>query len=139
MAERTWRILYVEDQPEMIDLIRLALRHRPVEVMEANSAKEALELMRTRRPDLVLLDLMMPEVDGWAVHREMMADPQLKDVPIIIITARGSLEEREKGLRTPGVVDYFIKPFAPSQLIASIDRVLDRLSRKTKTPQQSQD
>ncbi len=130
MADRTWKILYVEDQTEMIDLIRLALRRRPIEVLGATSAKEAIECVRAERPDLVLLDLMMPEVDGWAVHREMREDPELRDIPIIIITARGSLEEREKGLRTPGIVEYIIKPFSPSELLVCIDRVLTNLDRE---------
>lgn len=127
-AERKWRILYVEDQPEMVDLIELAFRQRPVEIIRATSAHQAIELLHRAPPDLVFLDLMMPEVDGWRVHREIVEDPALRHIPIIVITARGSPEEREKGLRMEGIVDYFIKPFSPSVLLASVDRVLAELS-----------
>ncbi len=123
-AERKWRILYVEDQSEMIDLIELAFRQRPVEIIRATSALQAIELLHKAPPDLVFLDLMMPEVDGWRVHREIVDSPALRHIPIIVITARGNPEEREKGLRTDGIVDYFIKPFSPSALLASVDRVL---------------
>jgi CheY-like chemotaxis protein len=129
-AERRWRILYVEDEPEMIDLIELAFRHRPVEIVRATSALQAIELLHHAPPDLVFLDLMMPEVDGWRVHREIVETPQLCHIPIIVITARGNPEEREKGLRTPGIVDYFIKPFSPAALVASVDRVLAGLSAR---------
>ncbi|MCS7220494.1 MAG: response regulator [Anaerolineae bacterium] len=127
-AERKWRILYVEDQPEMIDLIELAFRQRPVEIVRATSAPQAIELLHRSPPDLVFLDLMMPEVDGWRVHQEIVENPMLRHIPIIVITARGNPEEREKGLRMQGIVDYFIKPFSPSALLASVDRVLAGLS-----------
>ncbi len=130
VAERKWRILYVEDEPEMIDLIELVFRQRPVEIVRATSALQAIELLHSAPPDLVLLDLMMPEIDGWRVHREIVSNPELCHIPIIVITARGNLEEREKGLRTAGIVDYFIKPFSPSALLASVDRVLADLSAR---------
>jgi len=130
MTEYKWHVLYVEDQPEMIELIQLVLRSRSAEVRGAYSAAQAVEMLQKDPPDLVLLDLMMPEVDGWAVHRAMMADPRLRDIPIIVITARGSLQEREKGLRTEGIFDYLIKPFSPSELLVSVDRLLAHLSQK---------
>ncbi len=130
MTEYKWRVLYVEDQPEMVELIQLVLRSRSAEVRGAYSAAQAIEMLQKDPPDLVLLDLMMPEVDGWAVHHAMMADPRLRNIPIIVITARGSLQEREKGLRTEGIFDYFIKPFSPSELLVSVDRLLAHLSQK---------
>ena len=128
MAERKWRILYVEDEPEMIDLVQLVLRTLPVEVIGASNANEALQALRAQPPDLVLLDLMIPEVDGWAIHREIQADPRLRHIPIIVITAWGNLEDREKGLHAAGVVDYILKPFSTSDLIASVSRVLRELA-----------
>ncbi len=130
MTERKWRILYVEDEPEMIDLVRLVLRSLPVELIGAADAAEALEVLRNDPPDLVLLDLMIPEVDGWAIHREMQADSRLRDIPIIVITAWGNLEDREKGLNADGVVDYILKPFSTSDLLTSVNRALSNLAAK---------
>lgn len=128
MSDRVWRILYVEDQPEMIELIQLVLRQRPAQVIGATNVAEAIDILHREPPDLVLLDLMIPEVDGWAVHREIINDPKLSHIPVIVITARGSLYERDRGLHKPGVVDYIIKPFSPAVLLASIDRALANVS-----------
>ncbi|MCD6289277.1 MAG: response regulator [Anaerolineae bacterium] len=133
MSEKKWRILYVEDQAEMIDLMRVVVRSRPIEVIGAANAAEAIRILHTEPPDLVLLDIMLPEVDGWAVHHEIINTPELRDIPIIVITARGSLEEQEEGLRMPGVMDYIIKPFSPAELLASVDRILQQREKRHPT------
>ena len=133
MSKGKWRILYVEDQAEMIDLMRVIMRSRPIEIIGATNAAEAIEVLHAHPPDLVLLDIMLPEVDGWAVHHEIINTPELQDIPIIVITARGSLEEQAEGLRMPGIADYIIKPFSPTELLASIDRILRQRERKHPT------
>lgn len=126
MDERRRQILYVEDQQDIIDLVRVALRRKPVDVIAANDVIQALKLLQETTPDLVLLDLMMPEVDGWAVYREMRASERLRSVPIIVITARGDLRERDEALHKEGIVGYLIKPFSPTELIRMIDDILNR-------------
>ncbi len=87
MENRPYKILYVDDQPEMIELVQLALRRLDFEVCGANDGLQALDLMRNTRLDLVLLDLMLPGWDGWQVTEAMQADALLKHLPVILVTA----------------------------------------------------
>jgi two-component system response regulator VicR len=118
------RILCIEDNPEMIDLIRLILGRRGFEVEGAVGGREGLEMMAQNPPDLVLLDLMMPDVDGWEVYRHIKAKVEWKDVPVVIVTAKAQGIDRVLGLHIAGVDDYISKPFGPKQLIESVERVL---------------
>jgi threonine synthase len=88
MTDTTKHILCIEDEPEMIDLIRLILGRRGFDVIGAAGGKEGLEKVRQEPPDLILLDLMMPDMDGFAVIDDLKADPKLKDIPVIVITAK---------------------------------------------------
>jgi len=118
------RILCIEDHPEMIELIRLILGRRGFEVEGAVGGREGLEIIAQNPPDLVLLDLMMPDVDGWEVYRQIKSKAELKDVPVIIVTAKALGIDRVLGLHIAGVDDYIAKPFGPKQLIASVERTL---------------
>ena len=118
------RILCIEDHPEMIELIRLILGRRGFEVDGAVGGREGLEAMAQNPPDLLLLDLMMPDVDGWEVYRQIRAKNELKDVPVIIVTAKAQGIDRVLGLHIAGVDDYIAKPFGPKQLINSVERIL---------------
>jgi two-component system response regulator VicR len=118
------RILCIEDHPEMIELIRLILGRRGFEVEGAVGGREGLEAMAKDPPDLVLLDLMMPDVDGWEVYRQLKAQDELKDVPVIIVTAKAQGIDRVLGLHIAGVDDYIAKPFGPKQLAESVERIL---------------
>ena len=118
------RILCIEDHPEMIELIRLILGRRGFEVEGAVGGREGLEAMRLNPPDLILLDLMMPDVDGWEVYRQIKATEELKDIPVIIVTAKAQGIDRVLGLHIAGVDDYIAKPFGPNQLVASVENIL---------------
>jgi CheY-like chemotaxis protein len=83
-----FHILCIEDEPEMIDLIRIILGRRGFEVEGANGGEEGLEKIRNTPPDLVLLDLMMPDMDGWEVYQQMKAEDATKDIPVIVVTAK---------------------------------------------------
>ncbi|MEJ2209767.1 MAG: response regulator [Anaerolineae bacterium] len=118
------RVLCVEDHPEMIELIRLILGRHGFEVEGAVGGREGLRVMRENPPDLVLLDLMMPDVDGWEVYRQLKADERLKEVPVIAVTAKAQNIDRVLGLHIAGMDDFITKPFGPKELIASVERVL---------------
>jgi DNA-binding response OmpR family regulator len=118
------RIICVEDEAEMIDLIRLILNRRGFDVKGANGGKEGLEIIRRELPDLVLLDLMMPDMDGWEVYQQMKADPDLKHIPVIVVTAKAQSIDKILGLHIAKVDDYVTKPFGPQELLQSVERVL---------------
>ncbi len=80
--------------------------------------------MQASPPDLVLLDLMMPDMDGWDVYQKMKADAMTRNIPIIVVTASAQAIDREFGLHIAKVDDYIVKPFSPQDLLASVDRVL---------------
>lgn len=119
-------ILCIEDEQEMIDLIRLILNRRGFEVKGANGGKEGLEIIRAEHPDLVLLDLMMPDMDGWEVYQQMKADDSTKNIPVIIVTAKAQSIDKVLGLHIAKVDDYIAKPFSPQELLTSVDNVLGR-------------
>jgi DNA-binding response OmpR family regulator len=119
------RILCIEDEAEMIELTRLVLEREGFEVVGAVGGAKGLASLKEEKPDLVLLDLMMPDMDGWEVYRQMKADKELADIPVIVVTARAQSIDKVLGLQVAKVSDYVTKPFGPKELIESIRRVLD--------------
>jgi two-component system response regulator VicR len=125
MAESDTKIiLCIEDEQEMIDLIRLILGRRGFDVRGANNGEEGLKIIHQDHPDLVLLDLMMPDMDGWEVYQHMKADETTKNIPVIVVTARAQSIDKVLGLHIAKVDDYIAKPFSPQELLNSIDNVL---------------
>jgi DNA-binding response OmpR family regulator len=120
-------VVCIEDESEMIDLIRLILGRRGFELTGATGGVEGLEAIRRVKPDLVLLDLMMPGMDGWEVYQQMKADDDLKHIPVIIVTAKAQSIDKVLGLHIAKVDDYITKPFGPQELIQSIEKVLGKL------------
>jgi DNA-binding response OmpR family regulator len=121
----TLQIVCIEDDPEMIDLIALMLNGSQFRVHGAPGGRPGLELAARVRPALVLLDLMMPDMDGWEVYHHLRADEALKDIPVIVITARAKSIDKVLGLHIAKVDDYITKPFSPAELQASVLRVLE--------------
>jgi DNA-binding response OmpR family regulator len=119
-------ILCVEDEPEMIDLIRLILGRRGFEVKGANGGIEGLKMIRQEPPDLILLDLMMPDMDGWEVYQQIKADEKTRNIPVIVVTAKAQSIDRVLGLHIAKVDDYISKPFQPQELLASVERVFQK-------------
>ncbi len=125
MAEEGKRLVVcVEDEPEMIDLIRLILGRKNFELVGAVGGREGLETIRKIKPDLVLLDLMMPDMDGWEVYQQMKADDDLQSIPVIVVTAKAQSIDKVLGLHIAKVDDYVTKPFGPQELLASVNKVL---------------
>ncbi len=118
------KVVCIEDEPEMIDLIRLILARHQFEVVGAVGGKEGLEAVKREQPDLILLDLMMPDMDGWEVYQLMKADPELASIPVIVVTAKAQSIDRVLGLHIAKVDDYVTKPFGPKELLRSVNRVL---------------
>lgn len=117
-------VVCIEDEPEMIDLVRLILGRKGFELIGAMGGREGLETVRRVKPDLVLLDLMMPDIDGWEVYQQMKADPTLKDIPVIVVTAKAQSIDKVLGLHIAKVDDYVTKPFGPQELLQSVEKVL---------------
>ncbi len=119
-------ILCIEDETEMIDLIRIILGRKGFEVEGATGGEDGLKKIHERKPDLVLLDLMMPDIDGWEVYQQMKADETTRDIPVIIVTAKAQNIDKVLGLQIAKVDDYISKPFSPEDLLSSVERVLER-------------
>jgi DNA-binding response OmpR family regulator len=120
------KVVCVEDEPEMIDLIRLILSRKGFEVIGANGGVQGLEAIRAEKPDVVLLDLMMPEMDGWQVYQQLKADPATAEIPVIVVTAKAQNIDKVLGLHIAKVDDYIPKPFALQELVDRIEAVLKR-------------
>ncbi len=117
-------IVYIEDDTEMIDLVTLILNRRGYLVKGAHGGRQGLDLVQKEPPDLILLDLMMPDLDGWDLYQQLKANEATKDIPVIIITAKAQAIDRVLGLHIAKVEDYISKPFRPQELIESIEKVL---------------
>jgi DNA-binding response OmpR family regulator len=118
------RLVYIEDEQEMIDLVRLILMRKGFDVIGANGGREGLDTVRKEKPDLVLLDLMMPDLDGWEVYQQMKADETTRAIPVIVVTAKAQSIDKVLGLHIAKVEDYISKPFSPQELIESVEKVL---------------
>ncbi len=123
--ESTRSIVYIEDDPEMIDLVSLIVNKRGFKVKGAHGGRYGLNLVKKEKPTLILLDLMMPDMDGWDVYQQLKSEEETRDIPVIIITARAQSIDRVLGLHIARVDDYISKPFRPQELIDSIERVLE--------------
>ncbi len=125
-------IVHVEDEPEMVDLVKLILGRKGYQVIGATGGQEGLDVIREHVPDLILLDLMMPDVEGWDVYQQVRADEALKHIPVIVVTAKAQNIDKVLGLHIAKVDDYISKPFSPQELVDSIEKVLSKVSQ-TKT------
>ena len=126
MTEAVKRIVCVEDEPEMIDLLKLILGRKGYEVHGANGGRAGLDAIRKVNPDVVLLDLMMPDIDGWEVYQQLKADDRTRQIPVIVVTAKAQSIDKVLGLHIAKVDDYISKPFSPKELLNSVESVLKR-------------
>ncbi len=113
------RILVVDDEPGIVDIAKTNLEGHGFIVIEAYDGEEALEKVKEEKPDLVVLDILMPEMDGWDVLERIESDPELSGIPVIMLTARVSDEDVLRGLEA-GAVEYMTKPFYPEDLVAAV-------------------
>ncbi|MDF1520254.1 MAG: response regulator transcription factor [Brevefilum sp.] len=121
-TSRKYRILVVDDERRMVGFIRLNLEQDGFEVIEAYNGTQALDRLRDSLPDLILLDVMMPDIDGFEVLRMIR---EISQVPVIMLTAKGEEDDKVKGLEL-GADDYVTKPFSPRELVSRVKAVLRR-------------
>ena len=119
------RVLIVEDEPDIRELLAFHLEREGYQVTRSRTGAEALRQVRARPPDLILLDLMLPELGGLDVCRRLRQDPRTASVPIVMLTARGEEVDRILGLEL-GADDYIVKPFSPKEVVARVRAVLRR-------------
>jgi CheY-like chemotaxis protein len=120
--------LLVDDERSIRTICRVNLEGDGLAVTEAADGSEALEEVKRTRPSLVLLDVMMPGVDGWSVAEQLAADDETRDIPVVFLSARAAHEDRLHA-QALGAVGYVVKPFDPLQLAGTVREVLGRVSR----------
>ncbi|MEJ5187337.1 MAG: response regulator [Candidatus Geothermincolales bacterium] len=134
--EEKYRILLIEDDPTITSVVELNLRLDNYEVFLASDGEEGLKMVEEVDPDLIILDVMMPKMDGWQVLMELKSREDTRDIPVIMLTAMGDERSRVIGLRG-GADDYISKPFSPLELTARVKVVLDRVGRARRLARQA--
>jgi len=119
-------VLVIDDEETIRLLCRVNLGVSGVEVLEAADGTVGIELARSEQPDLILLDVMMPGIDGWEVARRLAADPQTRDIPVVFLTARAGDDDRLLGEQV-GAVGYVVKPFDPVSIATVVELTLARV------------
>jgi len=117
------RILSVEDEPDLAHLLHYHLTRAGHDVATASTGWEAIDSVKKRRPDLILLDLMLPDLDGFGVCELLRNDPATATIPVIILSAWSSHDSRQLGAEL-GVLDYLTKPFSPTELVNRVNRLV---------------
>ena len=118
------KIMVVDDEPDLLEVVKLILESDGYKVVTAGSGQEALDKIEKEMPDLVLLDIIMPKMDGWEVFSRIKSNPKTTDTPVIMLTAKDQRIDKLIGLHVVRVDDYITKPFGRSELLERIKRVL---------------
>jgi DNA-binding NarL/FixJ family response regulator len=126
--ENTKRLLLIDDDPNLILLVRDYLEFRGYEVITAENGKLAWQVLEQTTPDLIICDIMMPEMDGYAFVDKLRQNPKLQWLPVIFLSAKGQTHDRIKGLNT-GADVYIVKPFEPEELVAQVESSLKQTRR----------
>jgi DNA-binding response OmpR family regulator len=126
MSDQQKHILCIDDEPDMLELLTIILKRTGVKVSGVNNGIDGLRMIAETKPDLVILDLMMPFMGGWEVYQQIKADENIRHIPVIIVTAKAQQVDRVLGIHIAKVEDYITKPFSPSELVASVTRVLNK-------------
>jgi DNA-binding response OmpR family regulator len=122
------KILIAEDEPDIRELVAFTLRFAGYEVVVAHNGEEAVQLAARELPDLALMDVRMPRMTGYDACRAIKAHPDLRDMPVVFLSAKGQEAEIESGLEA-GAEEYLLKPFAPDQLIERVRAILVRFGK----------
>ncbi|RMF05692.1 MAG: response regulator [Chloroflexi bacterium] len=122
------QILSIEDDPEMSGLIQLIFERLGHRVIGAKRGEFGLEFIKSLQPDILLLDIMLPDINGWEIYRQMKEDEDLADIPVIIVSARSQARDAAAGLKVVGNDQYVEKPFDVQKLVGAVDRVLEAVA-----------
>ncbi len=119
------KIVYIEDDLEMTYLIKMILERKGYEIISTNDGMEGFELIEREKPDLILLDLMMPNIDGWDIYHQIKSSEDTSYIPVIIISAKAQPIDKVLGIQIAKVNNYIGKPFKPQELLESIEAILN--------------
>jgi DNA-binding NarL/FixJ family response regulator len=122
------KLLLIDDDPNLILLVKDYLEFRGYEVITAENGREALEVLESATPDMIICDVMMPEMDGYSLVSTIRADPKTSWIPVLFLSAKGQSQDRVKGLNI-GADVYMVKPFEPEELVAQVESSLKQASR----------
>lgn len=123
-VSKKYKILIVEDEPDIMELVMVTLSNDDYELIQAMDGLDGLEKGRTASPDLILLDIMLPKMNGYDICRELKNAPATKDIPIVMLTAFGQKREIEEGYKVKAD-DYIVKPFEPVKLRQRVKTILE--------------
>jgi DNA-binding response OmpR family regulator len=119
------KIVYIEDDLEMTYLIKMILERKGYEIISTNDGMEGFEIIEKEKPDLVLLDLMMPNIDGWDIYHQLKSNEHTNQIPVIVISAKAQPIDKVLGMQIAKVNNYISKPFRPQELLESIESILN--------------
>ena len=122
------RVLHVDDEAPIRLLVRVNLEAEGMEVIEAANGRTGVQLAKREQPDLILLGVMMPVLDGWHAAEELLKDQETLEIPIVFLTAQNRLKDRARGFHL-GAIEYILKPFNPTDLAPCIRGLMERLER----------
>jgi DNA-binding response OmpR family regulator len=125
----TQKILLVDDEEDILEFLELILEEQGYSVVRANSGRQALEAAQLHRPELILLDIMMPEMDGWEVLKLLKADEEVAHIPVAMLTARTEMKDKIQGIQE-GAIDYICKPFATKELLEKLNVIFAQVRNK---------
>jgi len=121
------KILIIDDEVDLVDLVKMRLEFKDYYVLPLYTSARAMEVTKREKPDLILLDVMMPDKDGYEVSKELKSDPETRDIPVILFTAkseeRGRIKEK---FGESGSDDFILKPFDPDDLLVKVERLLKK-------------
>ncbi|NER37587.1 MAG: response regulator transcription factor [Oscillatoria sp. SIO1A7] len=122
------RLLLIDDDPNLILLVKDYLEFRGYEVIAAENGRKAMDILQEEIPDMIICDVMMPEMDGYAFVKQIREDPNINWIPVLFLSAKGQSQDRVKGLNT-GADVYMVKPFEPEELVAQVESSLKQYKR----------
>jgi len=117
------KVLVVDDEVNITQILEFSIGAEGFEVITAQNGEEAIEKARREQPDLIILDIMMPKIDGYEACRILKANPLTKNIPVVLLTAKGRDIDKRLGMEV-GATDYIVKPFSPNKLVERIHRLL---------------
>lgn len=127
------KLLLIDDDPNLILLVQDYLEFRGYTVITAENGREALDILKEEIPDMIICDVMMPEMDGYAFVKNLRENPRTEWIPVLFLSAKGQSQDRVKGLNT-GADVYMVKPFEPEELVAQVESTLKQASRLLERP-----